>query len=100
MRIEVACTLASRMRGLLGRESHDGAMLLVPCSDIHTFGMRGPIDVAFVSSDGTVLESYRNVAPGCRIRDKRAIAVLERFASDEEWYEPGDAVQHALQLAR
>lgn len=100
MKVEVACTLASRMRGLLGRASHDGAMLLVPCNDIHTFGMRKPIDVAFISSDGTVLESYRNVAPSCRIRDKRATAVLERFASDEEWYEPGDAVQHALQLAR
>ena len=95
-----ACTLRARLRGLLGLDGYEGVLMLAPCRDIHTFGMRFPIDVAFVSSDGTVLESYRNVAPGCRIRDKRAIAVLERFASDEEWYEPGDAVQHALQLAR
>ena len=99
MKVEVACTVAARLRGLLGRASHEGALLLVPCNDIHTFGMRRPIDVAFVASDGAVLESYRSVRPNRRVRNKGATAVLERFASDDAWYEPGDLVQHALSLA-
>ena len=99
MKIEVACTLASRLKGLLGRTSHEGVLLLVPCNDIHTFGMRRSIDVAFVDSDGAVLESRRAVCPNRRIRNKEAAAVFERFACDDAWYEPGDLVQHALSFA-
>lgn len=98
MKMEIACSLGSRLRGLIGRDAFDGVLLLVPCNDIHTFGMRRPIDVAFVDAAGSVLEARRNVVPNRRIRNKGASATLERYASTAQWLEPGDSMQHLMQV--
>ena len=100
MRVEIACTMRSRLLGLYGRNAFDGVLLLVPCHDIHTFGMRRPIDVAFVASDGAVLEVHRNVAPNKRLRNRRAAATLERFSSEDSWYQPGDLIRQSLRPAQ
>lgn len=100
MKMTLACSMRERLVGLLGRTSFDGALLLTPCNDIHTFGMRGAIDVAFVAPDGTVLETYRSVPPNRRLKNKKASATVERFASEEDWLEVGSSVQHAMQVAR
>jgi uncharacterized membrane protein (UPF0127 family) len=52
---ELATDRRSRTRGLLGRTTVDGAFVLRPCKQVHTFGMRMPIDVAFCTGDGVVL---------------------------------------------
>ena len=93
MKLKIACSLRSRLVGLRRYERLDGALLLVPCRDIHTFGMKRPIDVAFVASDGTVLESHLAVAPRKRLRNRRASATLERYASEDAWYMAGDIVE-------
>ena len=54
--LEVADTRRSRRRGLRGRDAMSGALLLMPCRSIHTFGMRFGIDAAFVDADGSVRE--------------------------------------------
>src|SRR4051794_28150471 len=54
--VEVAETAGSRFRGLLGRTSLDGALLLRPCSSVHTIGMRMTIDVAYCTRDLEVLD--------------------------------------------
>ncbi|MFI2644559.1 DUF192 domain-containing protein [Streptomyces sp. NPDC018610] len=46
--LELATSYRARTRGLLGRDSVDGALLLSPASGIHTFRMRIPIDVAYL----------------------------------------------------
>ena len=55
----VACEVANgwraRSRGLLGRDSVDGAMWLEPVKSVHSIGMRFAIDVAFVDRNGAVL---------------------------------------------
>ena len=53
----VWATGAAKRRGLLGTTHLDAGagMYLVPCQWVHTFGMRYPIDVAFLSRDGRVL---------------------------------------------
>ena len=99
MNVEIACTLRTRLMGLYGRDAFDGVLLLVPCNDIHTFAMRRPIDVAFVAADGAVLEAHRDVSPNRRLRNKRAAATLERFASEEAWFAPGDRIQQSLRPA-
>ena len=53
--MELATTRAARRRGLLGRSGLDGALVLRPCRQVHTMGMRFPIDVAFCARDGRVL---------------------------------------------
>jgi uncharacterized membrane protein (UPF0127 family) len=52
---DVASTRADRRRGLLGRDTVDSALVLRPCRQVHTFGMRVPIDVLWCDADGRVL---------------------------------------------
>jgi uncharacterized membrane protein (UPF0127 family) len=52
---EVASGRAARRRGLLGRDGVDGAVVLIPCKQVHTLGMRFPIDVIWCGGDGRVL---------------------------------------------
>lgn len=93
MDLEIACTMRSRLLGLLGCPGFSGVLMLVPCHDVHTFGMRRPLDVAFVASDGTVVEAHRNVAPCHRLKNRGAVATLERFSCDSHWFVSGDRIQ-------
>jgi uncharacterized membrane protein (UPF0127 family) len=74
----------ARMRGLLGRrglESGEG-LLLRPTGSVHTFFMRFPIDVVFLSRDGDVLKVARALPAWRTAGARRAKAVLE-LAADE-----------------
>jgi len=53
--LEIAQTRSQRRRGLIGRDSLDGALLLERTRSIHTFGVRFPIDVAHCDADLRVL---------------------------------------------
>jgi uncharacterized membrane protein (UPF0127 family) len=55
--LELAEVRRARMRGLLGREHVDGAMLIRPGKSVHSFGMRFPIDVAFCDKEMVVLRT-------------------------------------------
>lgn len=48
--LEVAESAGDRLKGLLGRESIEGALLLRPAKSVHTIGLKFPIDVAFCRS--------------------------------------------------
>jgi hypothetical protein len=81
-RIETAFDSPTRRKGLLGRASlGDGvAIILAPCSGIHTFFMRFAIDAAFVARDGVVLATCPDL-PAWRMRIAlRAFAVVELAA--------------------
>jgi uncharacterized membrane protein (UPF0127 family) len=70
---------ASRRRGLLHRDSFpDGAALLIaPCSAIHTWFMRFPIDVAFLARDGRIVKIRSAVGPWRLTAAMGAYAVME-----------------------
>jgi uncharacterized membrane protein (UPF0127 family) len=57
--LEVADQRATRRRGLLGRDSIEGALLLVPARSVHSFGMRFPLDVAWLDGELNVLRVAR-----------------------------------------
>ena len=85
--VEVATAGAARVRGLLGRDGVDGALLLPRCRSVHTLGMRFAIDVAFLSRRGKVVAV---VTPMRRWRigrsRLRASSVLEAEAGAfERW---------------
>ncbi|MGW5633895.1 DUF192 domain-containing protein [Streptomyces sp. NPDC003832] len=61
--LEIASSYRARTRGLLGRDSVDGALLLSPANSVHTFGMRIPIDVAYLDRRLRVI-SVRTMQPG------------------------------------
>jgi len=80
--IETAFESATRNRGLLGRDSlaSDVGFVIAPCSAVHTFGMRFPIDLVFAARDGRVLK-IRRAVPAFRIAlALRAFAVIEMAA--------------------
>ncbi|MFF0202302.1 DUF192 domain-containing protein [Streptomyces sp. NPDC005017] len=78
--LEVAASYRARAKGLLGRDGIEGALLLSPASGIHTFGMRIPIDVAYLDRRLRVL-AVRTMPPGrLGLPRPRARHVLEAEA--------------------
>ena len=64
--LQVADTFLKRFLGLMGKKDlPSGAGLKIePCSSIHTFNMKFPIDVLFLSEDHRVLKVVRGMKPG------------------------------------
>jgi len=95
-RVEPAFDSKTRKKGLLGRESvpDDYVLIIAPCSSVHTFFMRCPIDVVFVSRDGTVTKACRSVKPWRAAGSLKAFAVVEAAAGfiERHGIEPGDVV--------
>ncbi|WP_329293569.1 DUF192 domain-containing protein [Streptomyces pseudovenezuelae] len=61
--LELATSYRARTKGLLGRDSVDGALLLSPAGSVHTFRMRFPIDVAYLDRHLRVI-AVRTMKPG------------------------------------
>lgn len=76
---EAAFSRASRNRGLLGRNNlpPGHALLIAPCTSIHTWFMRFPIDVIFVKRDGRVVKIRSAVPPWRFVVALGAYAVVE-----------------------
>lgn len=93
--LEVAADRASRRRGLRGRDDVSGALLIRPCRQVHTLGMRFPIDVAFCAPDGTVLRTV-TLRPG-RISGvclRAGFAIEAGAGAFERWgLRPGDRLE-------
>lgn len=53
--LDVADTARARIRGLIGLDRFDGAYYLPNVKSVHTFGMRFPLDVAFVDDEMRVI---------------------------------------------
>jgi uncharacterized membrane protein (UPF0127 family) len=83
-RCTVADRMLPRMKGLLGRRAlhANEGMLIRPAPSIHTFFMRFPIDVVFLSRDGEVLKVAREVKPWRTRSCRRASSVLELAAGE------------------
>jgi hypothetical protein len=62
---EVADTIASRARGLLGRRSlpEGQGLLIEPCNSVHTWFMSFSIDVIYLSQDDSVLKVATRLKP-------------------------------------
>lgn len=63
-KVAMADTFGLRLRGLMGRTFADfDALILLPCSSIHTCFMKYPIDVLFVGRTMKILKIEENVQP-------------------------------------
>jgi uncharacterized membrane protein (UPF0127 family) len=93
--LEVADSMTTRTKGLLGRDGIEGALLLSPARSVHTVRMRFPIDVAFCNADLVVLRTV--TMPPNRVSRPvwRARSVIEAEAgSFERWnLRPGDRLE-------
>ena len=54
-----------RFMGLMGKRelAADAGLCLRPCSSIHMFFMRFPVDVAFIDAEGKVVHMYNGLRP-------------------------------------
>ena len=82
--IHEASTAASRLLGLAYlRELPSGhALLIADCRSVHSFGMRFPIDVAFVDENGAPIRIARAVPRRRVLVERRAFAVIESRAGE------------------
>lgn len=87
--VQIAGTPLRRLVGIVG-VPQGGAVLLVSCCDVHTFGLRRAIDVAFIDAGGRVVAAHRGVSPGRRLKCTGACLVAERWADPGTWFLPGD----------
>jgi uncharacterized membrane protein (UPF0127 family) len=71
-----------RVKGLLGRRDlpEEEGILIRPCSSIHMFFMRFPIDAVFLDRDFRVLKVAPNLRPWRMASKRRAKIVLELAA--------------------
>jgi uncharacterized protein len=104
-RVERASTLLARMRGLLGRAAlSDGeALLIEPCTSLHTFFMRFTIDAAFLSRELRVVRVIPDLVPwrATRLHRGAAMAVeLPRGTLARTGTREGDALELVQQSSR
>jgi len=66
-RLFVADTHWSRFCGLMGKAQHDfgdgHGLWITPCRGVHTWGMRFPIDVAYLDSDQVIVHVETGLRP-------------------------------------
>lgn len=102
--LEVIDSARGRARGLLGRSSIDGAVMLVPAKSVHTVGLKFPIDVVYCrrlksgATEADRLESYEVMAAVTMSRQRvgmprlkaNAVIELEAGACDRLNIQVGD----------
>ena len=92
---ELAETAGSRLKGLLGRDGLDGALVIRPAGSVHTIGMRFAIDVAFCDAEMVVLHTAcmrPNRMSRPRLRS-RCVIEAEAGAFDRWRLRPGDQLE-------
>lgn len=94
--------LWERLRGLLGRDGIDGALLLRPADSVHTVMMRFAIDVAYLDADLVVLRTatMRPNRLGPVVWGCRAVLEAEAGAFDRWGLGPGSRLDVAAGRSR
>lgn len=64
--VKIADSFFTRLKGLLGESGlRPGEGLVIkPCNSIHTFGMKFPIDVAFVDKNNMIVHIMEDIPKG------------------------------------
>ena len=85
--VELADGLRTRLRGLLGRDRIEGALLLRPAKSVHTIGMRFPIDVAFCDDELTVIDVCTPLRPNrvTRLHWKASCVIEAEAGAFDRW---------------
>lgn len=84
--VEAAFERTARRRGLLGRDglAPGAALIIAPCSAVHTFFMRFAIDVVFAARDGRVVKIVPAIPPWRLAGALSAFATIECAAGAAE----------------
>ena len=93
--VEAAFDSTSRNRGLLGRDSFapGSALIIAPCTSVHTWFMRFPIDLVFVGKLGEIKKVRPAVGPWRLAAAWNSFAVVELPAGGAGDSRPGDVLE-------
>ena len=93
--VEGAFDSATRNRGLLGRDSFapGSALIIAPCTSVHTWFMRFPIDVVFVSKLGEIKKVRPGIGPWRLAAAWNSFAVVEFPAGGAGDSRAGDVLE-------
>jgi len=78
--VERAVNRGAKMKGVMGRESLDGAVLLPGVRSVHSFSLNWELDVAFLDGEGCVIRALRLHRNRVTLPVWRARSVLEAEA--------------------
>jgi uncharacterized membrane protein (UPF0127 family) len=80
--LELAVESETRRKGLLGRDglAEGAGLVIAPTNAVHTFFMRFPIDIMFLTRSGDVVKIKTGVGPRRMAAALRGFAVLEMSA--------------------
>jgi len=96
--LNIAETVASRRRGLIGQTEIDTPLLIDSCKWIHTFGVKCTLDVAYLDAEMRVIKISMIKPLRLAMPVLKAKHVLEASAGTfENW---GLAVGHTLEARR
>ena len=78
----IANDRASRRKGLSGQTQIEGALVIPNCRWVHTFGMRIPIDIAYLDTDGNVIKTVQmsKMRLGAPVWNARTVIEAEKGA--------------------
>jgi uncharacterized membrane protein (UPF0127 family) len=95
---EVAETRSARRKGLSGRASVDGALVIPDCRWVHTLGMKFPIDVAYLDEGGRVVkvECLKPLRMGSPVKGAHTVVEAEAGAFGRWGLRHGDRVEVRL----
>jgi uncharacterized protein len=91
-------TFWRRLKGLMFRKSLPAgyAMHIMPCSSIHTFFMKFPLDVLYIDKNNQVVKVSLNIPPGKMekvVRKAKSVIEMPAGSIDTESVEVGDQIQ-------
>jgi hypothetical protein len=97
-KVRTAGTFLSRLAGLLGTTAiaEGEGLWIAPCRGVHTWGMRYPIDVAFLDARGVVVGILEGLPPnrvGRVVRDARGALELRAGTLAATGTAPGDRLE-------
>ncbi len=92
---ESATQRRTKGRGLLGRDSIEGALVLTNCRWVHTLGMRFALDVAYLDEKGIVVKTVhmRRQRVGAPVWRARAVIEAQEGAFGRWGLRVGDVVE-------
>jgi len=78
LKVYQAKTFVQRLRGLLGRTQLNEceALHIEPCKDVHSFGMKYPLDIVFLNDAGKIVKTGL-LKPNSWMKCKDAQSVIE-----------------------
>lgn len=93
--IAIAESFFKRLTGLLRHKKLEAGegMLICPCSQVHTYGMKFSIDVIFLAKDNHIIQIEQAMAPGKMsklITNSRHVLELQAGAAAQNGLQCGD----------